>query len=173
MAAVEHAQLGVFVDMHLVGDLHPGALKYGRIAGIGKAVFDHPFPESLGAQGRLVAHPQSLLGLLADGRAHGWHDSVDHAARKGAVLADPVAQPLIWAGVQHQGLQHLAIATQVVAGGQRQAGCAARVAQPKTFGQQLPELGPIAFFGDSQGDPTQRRLGHGLHHLLPLAGRHA
>ena len=92
VAAVEHAQLGLFVAVHIARHAHTGALQQGRVGRVGKAVFDHPFPKTFGAQGAVVLQAQRLLRGGHHLGGGGRHDAVDHAARESALRVQPAQQ---------------------------------------------------------------------------------
>ena len=106
VAAVEHAQFGFFVTVYIGGHAHACPFQQGGIAGVGKVVFNDPFPKGLGAQCAVVLHTQCCVGGCQNFRGGRGHDAVDHAARKGATRVHPLQEGCVLGRGRrfHQGL---------------------------------------------------------------------
>ena len=160
--------------------------------GTGEVLLQHPLAEGLGQHRPGILHAEGGADAAAVVVRGPRHDPVDHAVRKAQGGLDPACR----AGtdrrvvLEKQPAQRMAVAGQVVARGDGDAGQPAIAAPQRGRVQQahgaaravrvaavvlevgMVGLQAVALFGDRQRDPARVRSGDSLHHALRLLGCH-
>jgi hypothetical protein len=175
VAAVEHAQLGLFKRLDVFDHLHAHGRERGAVGGVDEVALHHPLPEGFGAQRAGVVQAGHAGGVGAVLGGGGRNDAVHHAVGKGAGGLYPLRQHgvLRRGGVQAQLPQLAAVAAQVVAGGDGQPAQAGRMARGQACHQLRREPGAVGFFGHGERDPARGGRGDGGGHAFRLTRRDA
>ncbi len=151
--AVEHAQLCRFVRGDVIDDLR--AVVLPSRARPGEAILDDPLAERLGEHRAFIAQADTGFEFGNVGLGRGRDDAVNHAVGRGATGAEPFGESGGIGGkpLAHQPSQLLAIAGQVVAAEQGQAGQSGGLSPGQRVGKDRVE----STLGQGEVERTVRR----------------